>query len=162
MTWILWVNHGIALIHDDWAIRRFVGTLVLVLAVLTPLLLQRAWEPVSRVRAKSPGVDALFGRSRIAWVIVLVGVLSHPGAMLLGYSGSGLPGGGPSFPGSAGCVSAPAPGGKVRVVVGYADSYPKALELRSRARRRRPLPDCSRAGRVRSAPRVRRRRRNRC
>ncbi len=133
VTWILWVNHGIALIHDDWAIRRFVGTLILVLAVLTPVLLQRAWEPVSRVRAGSPGVDALFGRSRVAWVIVLVGVLSHPGAMLLGYSGSGLPGGGPSFPGSAGCVSAPAPGGKVRVVVGYADSYPKALELRSRA-----------------------------
>jgi hypothetical protein len=135
VTWVLWVNHGLALIHDDWAIRRLTGTTVLVLAVLTPLLLQRAWssEPASRAPAESPGPDALFRPSRVAWGIVLVGVFSHPGSMLVGYSGSGLPGGLPSFPGPASCVSGPVAGENVRVVVGYADSYPEANAMRSRA-----------------------------
>ncbi len=72
-------------------------------------------------------------QSRLAWVVVLFGALSHPGAMLVGYSGSGLPGGWPSFPGSSRCAVAPVPGADVRVVIGYADSYPAAEAMRSRA-----------------------------
>jgi hypothetical protein len=53
--------------------------------------------------------------------------------MLVGYSGSGLPGGGPRWPGVADCVTAPAPGRSVRVVVGYAESYPEANAMRERA-----------------------------
>lgn len=134
-TWVFWSNVSLGLTEDEWAVRRLTGTTVLVLAVLAPLLLQRAWssEPVSRAPAESPGLHALLWRSRAAWVIVLVGVLSHPGSMLVGYSGSGLPGGLPSFPGPASCVSASAPGENVRVVVGYADSYPEANALRGRA-----------------------------
>lgn len=130
VTWILWVNHGLALIHDDWAIRRFTGTPFLVLAVLTPLLLQRAW---SSEGAEPRGRFALLWRPRVAWAIVLVGVLSHPGSALVGYSGSGLPGGWPSFPGTAGCAAPPVAGANVRLVVGYADSYPDANALRERA-----------------------------
>jgi hypothetical protein len=136
VTWVLWVNHGLTLIHDDWAIRRLIGTPVLVLGVLTPLLLQRAWssEPASRVAARTPGANVLFAPSRVAWVVVLVGVLSHPGSSLVGYSGSGLPGGWPRFPGSAGCDAAPVAGANVRLVVGYADSYPEATAMSERAR----------------------------
>ena len=127
VTWILWVNHGIALIHDDWAIRRFVGTPVLVLAVLTPLLLQRAWsEPAGRASGRRARRTSSSGRrERPGWSCSWV-LLSHPGSMLLGYSGSGLPGGAPRFPGDAGCASAPVAGDPVRVVVGYADTYPEA------------------------------------
>ena len=69
-----------------------------------------------------------------AWLVVLVGVLSHPAAMLVGYAGSGLPGGPPSFPSADGCADELASGSRVRVVVGYADSYSEAMTLRDRAR----------------------------
>lgn len=137
VTWVFWVNHWFALVHEEFAIRRLVGTIVLMLVVLTPLLLEQAWrpsEPGSRALADSSRPDALFRPSRIAWVVLLVGVLSHPGSMLAGYSGSGLPGGWPSFPGTAGCAAAPLADANVRVVVGYADSYQEAIAMRERAR----------------------------
>jgi hypothetical protein len=136
VTWVLWVNHGLSLVHSDWAIRRLIGTPVLVLAVLTPLLLQRAWssEPGSHALAVRAGRSVLFRPLAAAWAIVLVGVVSHPGSALVGYSGSGLPGGWLSFPGMAGCDAAPVAGANVRLVVGYADSYPEATAMRERAR----------------------------
>ncbi len=134
-TWAFWSNLTLGLTQDEWLVRRLTETTVLVLAVLTPLLLQRAWssEPASRALAEPPGPDVLFGRSRVAWVIVLVAVLSHPASMLAGYSGSGLPGGLPSLSEPAACVSDPVAGENVRVVVGYADSYPAADEMRRSA-----------------------------
>ena len=136
VTWLVWSNLGLSPVHSDWAIRRFTGTVFLVLAVLTPLLLQRAWssEPPSGAVGAVPGPDVLFRSSWAAWAVVLVGVLSHPGSALVGYSGSGLPGGWPSFPGTAGCDVPPVDGANVRLVVGYADSYPEAVALRDRAR----------------------------
>jgi hypothetical protein len=53
--------------------------------------------------------------------------------MLVGYSGSGLPGGAPRWPGPGDCIVQAASGRKVRVVVGYADSYPEAYSMRDRA-----------------------------
>jgi hypothetical protein len=138
VTWVLWVNHVLALIHEDWALRRLTGTTFLVLAVLTPLLLQRAWrsaEPAQQPLADRSAPDQLFQPSRLAWLVVLVGVLSHPAAMLVGYAGSGLPGGWPSIPDTARCVPTPVAEMNVRVVVGHADSYPKAAIMRERARR---------------------------
>jgi hypothetical protein len=136
VTWVLWVNHGLTLIHDDWAIRRLIGTPVLVLAVLTPLLLQRAWssEPPSGAVGLGARLEVLFRPTIATWLIVLVGLLSHPGSALIEYSGSGLPGGWPSFPGTAGCDAAPVAGEKVRLVVGYADSYPEGTAMGDRAR----------------------------
>ena len=135
-TWVFWSNLGLALTQDESTARRLIGTTVLVLAALTPILLQQAWSSTTsaRERARSPGPDALFSPSTAAWLVVLVGLLSHPGAMLAGYSGSGLPGGLPHFPGSDGCAAAPVAGVPVRVVVGYADTYPEAYALKERAR----------------------------
>lgn len=136
VTWVLWVNHGLALLHDDWAIRRLIGTPVLVLAVLTPLLLQRAWSSGARppvARAWS-GLQALFRPHAAAWSIVLVGLLVFPASALVGYSGSGLPGGWLGFPGTAGCGTPPVGGTDVRLVVGYANSYPEAERMGARAR----------------------------
>jgi len=65
---------------------------------------------------------------------VLLGVLSHPLSMLTGYSGSGMPGGWTRFPGMDGCALAPVEGANLRVVLGYADSYPAATAMRERAR----------------------------
>ena len=101
VTWVLWVNHGLALIHDDWAIRRLIGTPVLVLAVLTPLLLQRAWSSGAGTRCspRGPGSGALPAASRRRGRSCSSGCSSHPGSALVGYSGSGLPGGWLGFPG---------------------------------------------------------------
>jgi hypothetical protein len=135
-TWAFWSNVGLGLNQDEWAARRLTGTTVLVVAVLTPLLLQRAWTSAAVDTAGgtgAPGPDALLSPTRWAWAIVLVGVLSHPVSMAAGYSGSGLPGGAPRWPGYEDCVSASVPGQKVRVVIGYADSYPEAHDLRGRA-----------------------------
>ena len=118
--------------------RRLAGTTVLVLGVLTPLLLATSWSSVhvSDVRADTPGPDVLFHRSGAAWTIVLVGVLSHPLSMLVGYSGSGLPGSFPFLGAYASCVSASDSDRNTRVVIGYADSYPEAIAMRRRARKR--------------------------
>ena len=55
--------------------------------------------------------------------------------MLVGYAGSGLPGSRPSVSATARCAPAPVAGRSVRVVLGYVDSYPKAVTMRERARR---------------------------
>jgi hypothetical protein len=139
VTWILWVNQELGLYHEDWPIRRFLGTPMLVLAILTPMLLQRAWSSESAPRspvvpsARLGVLSVLFRPSSAAWLIVLVGLLSHPGSALVGYSGSGLPGGWPSFPGTADCDAAPVDGANARLVVGYADSYAEATAMRERA-----------------------------
>jgi hypothetical protein len=136
VTWVLWSSLGLVPIHDDWAVRRLTGTTVLVLAVLTPLLLQRAWSAAAPAVAAvgTPGPDVLFRPSYAAWGVVLLGLLSHPGSALVGYSGSGLPGGWPTFPGTAGCEAAPVEGANARLVLGYAESYPEAEAMRESAR----------------------------
>jgi hypothetical protein len=137
-TWAIWSNTSLSFSEDDSLnpIVRLTGTTILSLAVLTPLLLQLAWSGSGRrdvrPRRPSPGPDALVWRSLGAWAIVLLGVLSHPGSMLLGYSRSGLPGGAPAFPSTADCV-AHAPGAAGGRLVGYTDSFPAAFELRRRA-----------------------------
>lgn len=137
-SWAIWSNPSLSFSEDDSLnpIVRLTGTTILSLAVLTPVLLQAAWTGSGRREARprraSPGPDALVWRSLGAWAIVLLGVLSHPGSMLLGYSRSGLPGGAPAFPSHADCVTHTLrdSGGRL---VGYADSYPEAFELRRRA-----------------------------
>jgi hypothetical protein len=137
-AWAIWSNTSLSFSEDDSLnpIIRLTGTTILALAVLTPLLLQAAWtgsgQREARPRRGSPGPEALVWRSLGAWSIVLLGVLSHPGSMLLGYSRSGLPGGAPTFPSHADCV-AHAPRDSGGRLVGYADSYPEAFELRRRA-----------------------------
>ncbi len=105
---------------------------------MTPLLLQSAWSAQRSAREREPALatpesNAFLWRSPWLWAIVGVGLLSHPGAMLVGYSGSGLPGGAPLFISSDDCVAEPAPDRNVRVVVGYADSYTEARAMRRRA-----------------------------
>jgi hypothetical protein len=138
-TWAIWSNPSLQFTQQDSLnpIVRLTGTTILVLGAMTPLLLQNAWDRSradhsARPVAGSPGPDGIVWRSLGAWAIVLVGVLSHPASMLVGYSGSGLPGGAPAFAGPGACVLAPAPGRAVRVV-GYASSYAEADELRRRA-----------------------------
>jgi hypothetical protein len=138
-TWATWAYTALPITQHESQnpIIRITGTTVLVLAVLTPLLLQHAWSAHRPARDPDPALgttarDALVWRSPWLWAIVGVGLLSHPGAMLVGYSGSGLPGGAPVFISSGDCVAAPAPGRDARLVIGYATSYPEARALQAR------------------------------
>lgn len=140
-TFVVWSDPALPFTQEEKLnpIVRLTGTSVLVLAALTPLLLQQAWSGLASAAssssrtATSPGPDGLLWRTRSAWAIVLVPALVYPASMLVGYSGQTLPGGLPRFPETASCGSAPISGAKVRVVVGYADSYPAAYALRDRA-----------------------------
>jgi hypothetical protein len=135
VTWVLWVNRSLVLDHDEWAIRRLIGTTFVAVVALTPLLLERAWrssEPDASPRAATwAAPDVLFRPSRVAWLVVLVGLLTHPGSALVGYSGSGLPGSWSGFPS---CVVDPGTESPMRVVVGYADTHAEASALSERAR----------------------------
>jgi hypothetical protein len=139
-TWATWAYTALPIVQDESQnpIIRITGTTVLTLAALTPLLLQKAWTGLSSATAlpapaATPLRDALVWESPWLWAVVGIGLLSHPGAMLVGYSGSGLPGGAPVFPTTADCVAEPPADGQVRVVVAYADSYQEAAALRERA-----------------------------
>ena len=139
-TWAIWAYTALPIVRDESQnpIVRITGTTVLVLAALTPLLLQGAWsglrsEGLQTEARPTPLRDAFVWKSPWLWAIVAVGVLSHPGSMLAGYSGSGLPGGAPLFPETADCVSAPGSGERVRLVVGYAESFPEGIRMRERA-----------------------------
>jgi hypothetical protein len=139
-TWATWVYTDLPIVRDESQnpIVRITGSTVLLFAALTPLLLQKAWdgfrsdEPQHRTGA-FPIRDALVWKSPWLWAIVAVGLLSHPGAILVGYSGSGLPGGAPVFISARACVAGSTQDRDVRVVVGYADSYSEARDLRRRA-----------------------------
>ena len=139
-TWVIWADPAVRFTQDNAGspIVRLTGTSILLLALLTPLLLERALvsRESSPRRAASAGDrwwNLLLRRSRGAWAIVLAAALVYPASALVGYRGQTLPGGFPSFPSSADCVRAPVPGERVRVVVGYADSYPEANNMRRRA-----------------------------
>ncbi|MGH3132201.1 MAG: hypothetical protein ACRDNY_00390 [Gaiellaceae bacterium] len=139
-TWAIWANSSLLFTQADSAnpIVRLLGTPVLVLAVLTPLLLDAAWTgPTGVLRPSSKAGtwswEWLLRRSRAAWSIVLAAAVVYPASAFVGYSGQTLPGGFPRFPGTTDCVDAPVTGQRVRLVVGYADSYPEANALRTRA-----------------------------
>ena len=93
-TWATWAYTDLPIVQDESQnpIVRITGTTVLVLAALTPLLLQRAWsghrtEEPKRAAGALPVRDAFLWRSPWLWAIVGVGLLSHPGAMLVGLLG---------------------------------------------------------------------------
>ena len=140
-TWVNWSYIALPITQADAQnpIVRLTGTTFLVFAVLTPLLLQGAWSARRReregARLPPPGPDAILARSRAAWAVVGLAALSHPVAMVVGYSGSGLPGGAPAFPAATDCVVESSPDRDARVVVGYARSYPEAEAMRERAQR---------------------------
>ena len=137
-TWAIWANTALTLTPDnaDNPIVRLLGTPILVLALLTPLLLERAWGMAPRVPPQ-PAVHWwkwFLWRSRLTWVIVAVAAVAYPGSAIVGYSGQTLPGGLPRFPSATDCVVPSVSGQRVRLVVGYAGSYPEARALRARAR----------------------------
>lgn len=135
----IWSETSLPITQDDAVnpIVRMTGTSILVLMALTPLLLERAWSRHPQAPARSwswaIGPDVLVWRSRVAWSIVLAAALAYPASMFVGYSGQTLPGGLPRFPSNSDCISPPARGQRVRVVVGYAGSFPEARQMRARA-----------------------------
>jgi hypothetical protein len=136
-VWIIWSEVALPITMRDSnnPIVRLTGTSILVLVALAPLLLERAWS-AGRAADLAPGVlgaDLIAWRSLGAWAIVVAAALVYPVSMLAGISGSTLPGGMPHFPSVSDCTPPPAPGERVRIVVGYADSYPEADRVRARA-----------------------------
>lgn len=135
-TWVIWTNPTFE-ITRDYALNpvgRLGGTTVLVVGAITPLLLDRAWPaagPAVRIPSRLGQVGPR--QAILAWVIVLVAALGYPASMIAGPSVLRLPGGPPPFPGPDECVT-PVRGERVRVVLGYAESYAEARSLRDRAR----------------------------
>jgi 4-amino-4-deoxy-L-arabinose transferase-like glycosyltransferase len=127
-AWITWTHplFGLTLDYSLNPATRFMVTPLLAVGAITPLLLERAW---ARPRRSAPRMS----RSWIPWALVAAAILVYPASMLAGYSGFRLPGGAPPFPSRDECVREPIDGQPVRVVVGYAGSYPEAERTRRRA-----------------------------
>jgi hypothetical protein len=134
-TWITWSQtfFGLTLDYSLNPATRFMVTPVLTAAVVTPLLLERAWAGASGVhlaRNRPGGTRAAL----LSWTIIVFAGVAYPASMLTGYSSFRLPGGLPSFPDRDECVRAPVAGNPVRVVFSYERSYPEANAARERAR----------------------------
>lgn len=133
-TWVIWTNPTFEITPDNSLnpIGRLLGTPVLVVGALTPLLLDRAWS-LTHSGSALPDRLRRVGRPQAiaAWAIILVAALGYPASMITGTSAFSLPGGPPPFPSPDECRVPP--GDWVKVVVGYVESYADAFDLRDRA-----------------------------
>lgn len=137
-VWTIWSEVALPITRDDSQnpIVRLTGTSILVVVVLTPLLLERAWSAgrSDAISGRERSALDVFGRRHLgSWAIVAAAVLIYPASTLAGLSGPTLPGGMPHFPGVSDCTPAPVLGERMRVVAGYADSYPGAVAIRRQA-----------------------------
>ena len=129
-TWTIWATPEFEFTQGQGGspVVRLDGGAVIVVGALTPLLLERA------LPRREWTAERVVGLRRFApWAIVVAAVLAYPGSMAVGYSGFRLPGGAPPFPSAADCVLRPVEGSQVRLVLGYAGSYPDAFAVRDRA-----------------------------
>jgi hypothetical protein len=123
-TLILWSDVNLQL-TDVNVVSRLVGTVTLAVVALTPLLLQRAWDPGqgSDRAVAAPRMSAR--RVAVAWGLVVAAAIAYPAVLLAD--------GGARFPSASDCTHAPSGNGSVLVVFGHESSYPDALRLQSRA-----------------------------
>jgi hypothetical protein len=138
-AWAIWSEPALEITQDYGLnpVVRLVGGPTLVLVALTPLVLERALAGgrQSRLAAAFWRVADAGRAGPLPWAIVAAALVGYPLSMFTGYGGLRLPGGLPEFPTQGECVVAvPTDGGRVRVVFGYAASYPDANALRDRAR----------------------------
>lgn len=127
-AWTLWSNPSVELSTSGGLVNRVVGTPILTLAAMTPLLLEKAWSAPARSTEDRAAATPVWKRAVPAWAPWAVVV-----AAFLLYPSITLAGGRPSFPSHRDCVLSPASGQKVRVVFGYANTYPEAIVLRDHA-----------------------------
>jgi len=126
-AWTFWSNPSLDIGADDGLVNRVVGTPLLVLAALMPLLLELAWRGRSGVRAPAvaPRTTSQVARAPLAAAILVAALAVYPAVTIAR--------GKPRFPSADDCVRAPVEGQKVRVVFGYRDTYPEAIAVRDRA-----------------------------
>jgi hypothetical protein len=133
-AWVTLTNPvAISLDYSLNPATRFMVTPLLAVATMLPLLLERAWTAGSRPRSVTAQVASPGPKSLLPWAIVLAALVLYPASMAAGFSSFRLPGGPPSFPSRAECERSANAGEPVRVVFGYARSYPQANVLRERA-----------------------------
>ena len=125
-AWTYWSNPSLEISRADGLVNRVVGSPLLMVGVLLPLLLELSWRGRAEARSTSSQARGAWRsrRSAIAVAIVAIAIATYPAITLAG--------GVPRFPGHADCVVAPIDGEKVRVVFGYAEMYPDANALRDR------------------------------
>jgi hypothetical protein len=111
---------------------RFMVTPLLAVAAVVPLLLERAWTVGSRTPGETAREASAGPKALLPWAVVLGALALYPASMV-GFSSFRLPGGPPPFPSRTECERAPSAGEPVRVVFGYARSYPQANVLREHA-----------------------------
>ena len=128
-TVILWSTPGITL-TDMSVVSRFVGTIALSAAALTPAVLQAVLgKSELSTREYAIAGNRLTGRSGalVAGAIVLVAAMLYPATVIAK--------GWPRFPRASDCVASAEARGAARVVFGYANSYQVALAVQNRVRR---------------------------
>lgn len=126
-AWTYWSNPSLEIGRGDGLANRVVGSPLLMLAVLLPLLLELAWRDRSGARVatgSSVHRSLRSGRTVLAVSIVVVALAAYPAITLAD--------GAPKFPSYDDCVQAPVEGEKVRVVFGYAETYSEANALLDR------------------------------
>jgi hypothetical protein len=123
-TVILWSDSNLQL-TDVNVVSRLVGTVTLAVVALTPLALQRAWDPGQRSATAVAGPGMSARRVAVAWGLVVAAAVAYPAVLLAD--------GGARFPSASDCTHAPSGNGSVLVVFGHESSYPDALQLQSRA-----------------------------
>ncbi len=125
-AWTFWSNPSLGLGTEEGLVNRVVGTPVLAVAALTPLLLELAWRAGVRQRDAQQVTEPSRTRLVAATAVVLVAAVGYP-ALVLAEDG------GPRFPSAEDCARPAVDGQPVRVVFGYRETFPEAIELRDRA-----------------------------
>jgi hypothetical protein len=123
-TVILWSDANLQL-TDVNVVSRLVGTVTLAVVALTPLALQRAWDPGQDFGRVVAPLRMSARRVAVAGGLVVAAAIAYPAVLLAD--------GGARFPSASDCRHAPSGNGSVLVVFGHLSSYPEALRLQSRA-----------------------------
>jgi hypothetical protein len=124
-AWTYWSNPSLEISRADGLVNRVVGSPLLMLGALLPLLVERAWSGMQERRER----PAVAEPRRIALAAGLVALA------LVAYPAITVAGGSPRFPGYDDCIAPPVESRRVRVVFGYAETYPQAIEIRDQALR---------------------------
>jgi hypothetical protein len=122
-TAILWSDQNLQL-DDINVVSRLVGGVTLMLVVVAPLALQRAWEECGPIRPLLPEPSRPL-RLAVAGGLIAAAAIAYPAVLLAG--------GGARFPRASDCVVKPSDAGNVDVVFGHVESYADALRVRDRA-----------------------------
>ena len=121
---ILWSDPTLQL-TDVNVISRLVGSVALIVVVITPLALQRAWDAGERLQRATITKETRLWQAAVAWTLVAAATITYPVFLLAD--------GGARFPSDGDCSHGPIAGESALIVFGHVGSYSEARKLAARA-----------------------------